>query len=265
MFTPPPPSTSSGRGFQAHDVRLLHLQFRRVLDGDRALLRYRSSATYARVEQRGLARSPCRQRSEMLVAAVRGDLRSASATCRRGCCRSVWRDIERMVFLAKRRTDTEMPPSAKGGMTRSTRCCPLQAGVDQGPGLVDVRRPTRVMIFVATSSSGGRRRGTRPSAPVSSLPLRLDVDLLGAVDQDIGDGLVAHQRLERAEAEHVRDQRPTSSRCSTKLSWILVSASCALTHPVNCASKAGRGISAAARRRPCVRGRAAGSAPWPPR
>ena len=39
----------------------------------------------------------------------------------------------------------------------------------------------------------------------SSLPLALDVDLLGPVDHDVGDGLVLEQRLERTEAHHVVD------------------------------------------------------------
>ena len=45
----------------------------------------------------------------------------------------------------------------------------------------------------------------------------------------------------------------TSSRCSAKFSWILVSASSSLTQPVSCASKAARGISAAAATSMCSR------------
>ena len=70
------------------------------------------------------------------------------------------------------------------------------------------------------------RRPTRPDDPLDDLdqvavvveddaarlqpPLALDVDQLGPVDQDVGDRRVAHQRLERAEAErlveHLADQ-----------------------------------------------------------
>ena len=35
----------------------------------------------------------------------------------------------------------------------------------------------------------------------------LDIDLLRPVDHDVVDGLVGDQRLERPEAQHVRDQR----------------------------------------------------------
>ncbi len=45
----------------------------------------------------------------------------------------------------------------------------------------------------------------------------------------------------------------TSSRCSTKFSWILVSPSSSLTQPSSCASKVARGISAAAATSMCSR------------
>ncbi len=38
------------------------------------------------------------------------------------------------------------------------------------------------------------------------LAAALDIDLLGAVDHDVGHGLVVHQRLDRPEPEHVGDQ-----------------------------------------------------------
>ena len=37
------------------------------------------------------------------------------------------------------------------------------------------------------------------------MPRALDVDLLGPVDHDVGDGLVLEQRLERAQPQHVVD------------------------------------------------------------
>ena len=39
------------------------------------------------------------------------------------------------------------------------------------------------------------------------LALALDIDLVGAVDHDVGDGLVGQQRLERTEAQHVVEQQ----------------------------------------------------------
>ena len=39
------------------------------------------------------------------------------------------------------------------------------------------------------------------------LAAALDIDLLGAVDHDVGDGLVGEQRLERTEAQHVVEQQ----------------------------------------------------------
>ncbi len=39
------------------------------------------------------------------------------------------------------------------------------------------------------------------------LALAFDIDLLRAVDHDVGHGFVGHQRFERAEAQHVGDQR----------------------------------------------------------
>ena len=51
---------TGGAGFQPHDVRLLQLQFRGVLDGDDALADI--DQPRQRVQQRGLARSRCRRR-----------------------------------------------------------------------------------------------------------------------------------------------------------------------------------------------------------
>ena len=68
-----------------------------------------------------------------------------------------------------------------------------------------MRRPTRVTIlvqmFIRCCVVAERDVGQ------FELAAAFDVDLLRAVDHDVGDGLVGEQRLERAEPEHVGDQR----------------------------------------------------------
>ena len=68
-----------------------------------------------------------------------------------------------------------------------------------------MRRPMRVTILVATFMT--MVVVAEPNAGQFELAAPLDIDLPRPVDHDVGDGLVVDQRLERAEPEHVGDQR----------------------------------------------------------
>ena len=78
-----------------------------------------------------------------------------------------------------------------------------QAGVDDRAGLVDVAAegrddavddPSDVVVVVELDVAQ------------QQAALALEVDLLGAVDHDLGDGRVVEQRLDRAEADDVGGQ-----------------------------------------------------------
>ena len=75
------------------------------------------------------------------------------------------------------------------------------SGVDSS-----TRRPTSVTMRVATCSTCGSSRNC--DVGQLHLALALDVDLVRAVDHDVGHGLVLEQRLERPEADHVVDEQP---------------------------------------------------------
>ena len=68
-----------------------------------------------------------------------------------------------------------------------------------------MRRPIRVTILVAMFITCGSSRNV--DVGEFELAAALDVDLLRPVDHDVGDGLVGDQRLERAEPQHVGEQR----------------------------------------------------------
>ena len=97
------------------------------------------------------------------------------------------------------------PSMASGGMMMLTRLPSLRrastSGVDSS-----TRRPTSVTMRVATCSTCGSSRNC--DVGQLDLALALDVDLVRAVDHDVGDGVVLEQRLERPEAHHVVDQQP---------------------------------------------------------
>ena len=62
-----------------------------------------------------------------------------------------------------------------------------------------MRRPTRAAIrwMIRTRWSASRKRTLVCLQPAEAL----DVDLVGAVDQDVGHGRIGHQRRQRADAE----------------------------------------------------------------
>ena len=118
-----------------------------------------------------------------------------------------WRAITSSVisFLENLRIEMVGPSMASGGMMMLTRLPSLRrastSGVDSS-----TRRPTSVTMRVATCSTCGSSRND--DVGQLDLALALDVDLVRAVDHDVGDALVGEQRLERAEADHVVDEQP---------------------------------------------------------
>ena len=106
-------------------------------------------------------------------------------------------------FLENLRIEMVGPSMASGGMMMLTRLPSLRrastSGVDSS-----TRRPTSVTMRVATCRTCGSSRKTHVGQ--LDLALALDVDLMRAVDHDVGHALVVEQRLERAEADHVVDE-----------------------------------------------------------
>ena len=81
-----------------------------------------------------------------------------------------------------------------------------------------MRRPIGVMIRSMTRSTCSSLRNVVSTRRI--LPRALDVDVVGAVDHHLGDGLVVEQRLDRPEAgdvvDHLVDRRARSSRVTAK-------------------------------------------------
>ena len=109
---------------------------------------------------------------------------------------------------AKRRIDIIGPSSATGGITALTRepsgRRASTIGLDSS-----MRRPTSdtILSMIRSRCFSSVKRDVGQLQPA----VALDVDLVVAVDQDVRHRRVGHQRLERAEAEHlvldVADQR----------------------------------------------------------
>ena len=102
-----------------------------------------------------------------------------------------------------------------------TRLPSGQAGVDQRRDLVDAAADLADDAACATCITCGLV--AEDGVGELELALALDIDLLGAVDHDVGDGLVGEQRLERAEAEHVVDEEADDLALLGWLSWIFSS------------------------------------------
>ncbi len=108
-----------------------------------------------------------------------------------------------MVFFENLRIEIDGPSIAKGGMMMLTRLPSASRASTSGRELVDppadprhdLGRDIHDVLIVAERQVGQLE-----------LAAALDIDLLRTVDHDVGHGLVVHQRLDRAEPEHVRDQ-----------------------------------------------------------
>ena len=86
-----------------------------------------------------------------------------------------------------------------------------QAGVDHRAGLVDAAADPADDPLDQWRRCGS---SSKPTGSRSQPPAPLDVDVVGPVDDHLGDARVAHQRLERPEAERVVEQASTSRSSS---------------------------------------------------
>jgi hypothetical protein len=109
-----------------------------------------------------------------------------------------------MVFFENLRIEMLGPSIASGGVMMLTPAPVGQAGIDERLRFIDAAadpshdfgRHVHHMVVVAKHDVGQLE-----------LAAAFDIDLLCAVDHDVGHGLVLDQRFERAEPEHVGDQR----------------------------------------------------------
>ena len=104
-----------------------------------------------------------------------------------------------MTWRPKRRMERQGPSSASGGMMALTREPSGQAGVDDGLRFVDAAADLRDDLLDDVQQV---RVVLEAHLGFGELAVALDVDLVEAVDEDIGDGGLLEQRLERAQAEH---------------------------------------------------------------
>ena len=118
-------------------------------------------------------------------------------------CRAITSSV--ISFLENLRIEMVGPSMASGGMMMLTRLPSLRRASTSGVELVDAAADLG-------DDAGGDVQHVRVVAEHDvgqlDLALALDVDLVRAVDHDVGDGLVGEQRLERAEADHVVDEQP---------------------------------------------------------
>ena len=108
--------------------------------------------------------------------------------------------VHRQQITAKRRIDSDGPSIASGGMIALTRepSCSRASTIGDDSSM---RRPTAEtmlsMMFIRCLSSLKR------TSVEFELAAPLDVDLMRSVDQDVRDGRVPKQRLQRAEPHHL--------------------------------------------------------------
>ncbi len=183
--------------FEACDVLLVQLKFRRVFDGDDALTLGDEARQH--VEQRRLAgaRASADQRIEAGAHAVLEELEHRPRQ------RPDGDEILGAQAFGRKTTDGEQ--RAVDGERRNDRVdtrTVRQAGVDHRRAVVDAAADAaddavddahQVAIVLE------RRR-----QPIQ-LAGALDVDVLVGVDQDVADRRIAQQRLERTQAEHLVD------------------------------------------------------------
>ena len=181
--------------FQAHRVRLLQLQFGRVLAGDDALVVV--DELRQAVEQRGLAGAGAAG-DQRVDAAAADDLEDLGALRRDRA--EVDELVERQLVLL------ELTDGERGAVDRERRHDHVDAGavgqarvadrrgfVDAAADLADdALADVQKLLVVAEADAG-----------LLDLAFDFDVGGAGAVHHDVGDVVARQQRLERAVAEHV--------------------------------------------------------------
>ena len=108
--------------------------------------------------------------------------------------------VMRIGWRRKRRIDTIAPSRASGGMMALSRL-PSGKRASTIGSVSSTRRPTRPAMRCTICSRC--RSSLKATFVSSSRPLPFDVHRLGAVDQDIGNGRIAHQRFERPQPERL--------------------------------------------------------------
>ena len=167
-----------------------------------------------------------------------------------------------IVFLENLRIEIDAPSIASGGMMMLTRLPSGRRASTSGRDS-SMRRPMRVTILVADVHQV--RVVAELHVGQFELAAPLDIDLLRPVDHDVADGLVGDQRLKRPEPQHVGDQRLDQLALLGEIQLDLGLGQQFLDPAGQLRLEGRRAAFRPRRRRPCVRARAAGSAPWPPR
>ncbi len=186
-----------GTGFQPADVRELQLQFRCILDGDDALVG--GNMARQRVEQRGLA-----------AAGAAGNDQRHPAMDRRlqhlGHRRPQRAELDQA--LHRKRPLGKFADGRKGSIDRDRTDGDVdartvrQAGVAGGRRLVDAPADRRDDLV---NDAQQMRLVLEVDGGLLELAEALDKTLPVGVDQDIGDGRVLEQRLDRPEPGHLVD------------------------------------------------------------
>ena len=191
----PLPSMLGGRVSMRADMRLLQLQFGGVLDGDQALL-LRDEGRQ-RVEHRGLAGAGA-------AGDDRGDARLHGGGQQLRHLRLDRADLDQLVQVERllgefadrhqRAVDADRPhrdvdARAVEQARVAQRMRFIDPAADRGDDLVDDAQQMRLVLEAHAA------RLEQAAA--------LDIDAFVAVDQDVADGRVLEQRLERAEPRHL--------------------------------------------------------------
>src|SRR5665213_1601921 len=183
---------------EPYDVRLLQLQFGSVLDGDDALAR----VDHLRhgVEQGGLARARA-ARDQNIKARARGDLEHRRH--RRGDVLLLGHHVERDALLGEFADRDRRPVERQGRRDDVDAATVLKARIDEGVRFVDAPADSG---DDAGSDAHDMRVVAERDAGQLELAAALDIDVLGAVDHDVGHGLVREQWFEGSQPEHVVEQ-----------------------------------------------------------
>ena len=194
MVIAPLPSMLARARLQRHDVLLAQLQLGGVLDGDDALVVRDERRQH--VEQGGLAGAGAARDDDVQPRLDTG-AQEVEHLGRRAVPKRIRSSVVSGVVENFRMVSTG-PTSEIGGMTTLTREPSARRASTIGRGLVDAaaeRRDDAVddahHVLVVLERDVGQL----------DLARALDVDLARAVDHHFGDGLVAQQRLDRAEAD----------------------------------------------------------------
>ena len=182
-------------GFEAHHMRLLQLQFGRVLAGDDALVLFDEAGEA--VEQSGLARTGTAGDQDVGADATE-DAQHFGAFGRNRAVLDQLRQRQ-LVFL-------ELTDGERGAVDGQRRGDDVDARAIGQAGVADRRALIDATADLADDALADvHQMGVVAEADIGQLHLAgdLDVAFLAAVHHDVGDVVAGQQRLQRAIAEHV--------------------------------------------------------------